>query len=322
MRGAWFFSQLLGRLSANGGKPPFAERRLAFVWVMVENAPRMGRLLGEGRRNVDEWGAGQGRICCTFAADGRTMRHRAFAERQCVKMNGIFMAREVAPAIAAFDPQWLLYEDEDMIMVNKPATIPVQKDTSGDVSLLELTQVYCGHALQLIHRIDRPVSGAIIMAKHQRAAVRLFEQFEQRTVEKHYYAIIDQRPVPEKGTLVHYIGPDSRYNRSVAHPAPGEGRKKAVLDYELVGMNDRFFLLKVVLHTGRHHQIRVQLKAMGWVIRGDAKYGYKRSNKDRSINLHARLLQVAQPLTGKPIRVVAPYPNEPIWSSFKAITMP
>lgn len=230
------------------------------------------------------------------------------------------MALRHEPVTDAFDPQWLLYEDKDMVIVNKPATIPIQKDASGDVSLFELTKAYCQSDIQLIHRLDRPVSGAAVFAKHPKAATPLFEQFEQRTVQKHYYAIVDTPPAPVQGTLVHYMERGARYNRSVAHDDDKSGRKKAVLDYELVGVNDRFFLLKVVLHTGRHHQIRAQLQAAGCVIRGDAKYGYKRSNKDRSINLHARFLQVAQPMSGKLIGVVAPYPNEPIWSSFKPVT--
>lgn len=252
-----------------------------------------------------------------------TRRRAAFAERRIYLHNerkiDQNMARMHQPVIEAFDPQWLLYEDKDMVIVNKPATIPIQKDNSGDKSLFELTQAHCQADLQLIHRLDRPVSGAVVFAKHLKAAVPLFEQFEQRTVQKHYYAIVDHVPDSPKGTLVHYIERGTGYNRSIAHEEDGPGRKKAILDYELVGANDRFFLLKVLLHTGRHHQIRVQLQALGCTIRGDAKYGYKRSNKDRSINLHARYLQVAQPLTRKPISVVAPYPNEPIWSSFKAV---
>jgi 23S rRNA pseudouridine1911/1915/1917 synthase len=223
----------------------------------------------------------------------------------------------MATKIKEFNPDWTLYEDDDIIIVNKPNTIPIQDDKSRDPSLYSIVQKYCNCDLQLIHRLDRPVSGAVIFAKHLKAAVPLFLQFEQRSVHKIYYAIVDRMPDATKGTLLNYLEKSAKYNRSIAHEDELPNTKKAILSYEIIGTNEHFYLLKVHLHTGRHHQIRVQLEAMGCSIRGDAKYGYRRSNKDRSINLHARFLTVSHPITRKEISVVAPFPNVPIWSSFK-----
>lgn len=219
--------------------------------------------------------------------------------------------------IKAFDKNWLLYEDKDIIIVNKPGTVPIQKDSSKDLSLFELVHQYCGGDLQLIHRLDRPVSGAVVFAKHLQAAVPLFLQFEQRSVEKMYFAIVHEKPLLSKGTLLHYLEKSSKYNRSIAHLEERPNTKKAILEYEIIGVNEHFHLLKIVLHTGRHHQIRVQLDAIGSPIRGDAKYGFRRANKSRSINLHSRFLRIAHPITKKEISVVAPFPTSPIWTSFR-----
>ncbi|MGB0861954.1 MAG: RluA family pseudouridine synthase [Saprospiraceae bacterium] len=219
--------------------------------------------------------------------------------------------------ITQFDKNWILYEDKDIIIVNKPGTVPIQKDSSKDLSLFELVHQYCGGDLQLIHRLDRPVSGAVVFAKHLKAAIPLFLQFEQRSVQKMYFAIVHNKPLLSKGTLLHYLEKSSKYNRSVAHLEERPNTKKAILEYEIIGENENFHLLKVTLHTGRHHQIRVQLDAIDCSIRGDAKYGFRRANKDRSINLHSRFLRIAHPITKKEISVVAPFPTAPIWTSFK-----
>jgi 23S rRNA pseudouridine1911/1915/1917 synthase len=219
--------------------------------------------------------------------------------------------------VTQFDKNWLLYEDKDIIIVNKPGTVPIQKDSSKDLSLFELVHQYCGGDLQLIHRLDRPVSGAVVFAKHLQAAVPLFSQFEQRSVEKMYFAIVHEKPLLSKGTLSHYLEKSPKYNRSIAHLEERPNTKKAILDYEIIGVNEYFHLLKIVLHTGRHHQIRVQLSSIDSPIRGDAKYGFRRANKDRSINLHSRFLRIKHPINKKEISVVAPFPTSPIWTSFR-----
>lgn len=221
--------------------------------------------------------------------------------------------------MTTYDTTWTLYEDKDIIIVNKPGTVPVQNDRSPNKSLYKIVQEHLGCDLQMIHRLDQPVSGACVFAKHLKAAVPLFEQFEQRTVQKIYYAIVDKCPEPKKDTIISYLEKNTRKNRSFSHPESRPNTKKAILDYELIGTNDNFFLLKVNLHTGRHHQIRAQLAAIDCCIRGDAKYGFRRSNKDRTINLHGRFLTIAHPMTRQRISVVAPFPDEPIWSSFKSI---
>lgn len=227
------------------------------------------------------------------------------------------MIEEEIVRYETFQKEWILYEDKDIIIINKPNAIPIQDDMSRDPSLYRLTQQYCQCDLQLIHRLDRPVSGATVFAKHLQAAVPLFLQFEQRSVQKIYYAIVDVLPEPSHGTLMHYLEKDAKFNRSVAHTSERPKTKKAILNYDVIGQNEHFYLLKIQLHTGRHHQIRVQLESLGSSIRGDAKYGYRRSNRDRSINLHARFLRISHPITRKEIRVVAPFPYAPIWSTFK-----
>ena len=219
--------------------------------------------------------------------------------------------------IKEYNPEWTLYEDDDIIIVNKPASIAIQRGIHVKNSLFDIVQKHLDCDLQLIHRLDQPVSGAVVFAKHLRAAIPLFSQFEQRTVQKIYYAIVQIQPREPKGTIISFMEKSSKYNRSYAHNEERPNTKKAMLTYEIIGKNEHFFLLKVHLFTGRHHQIRAQLESIGCPIRGDIKYGYRRNNKDRSINLHARFLQIAQPFSRKEINVVAPFPNEPIWSSFR-----
>lgn len=219
--------------------------------------------------------------------------------------------------IKTYNPEWTLYEDKDIIIVNKPASIAIQRGVHVKSSLFDIVQKYLDCDLQLIHRLDQPVSGAVVFAKHLKAAIPLFSQFEQRTVQKVYYAIVQTQPRDSKGTIVSFMEKSPKYNRSYAHEDERPNTKKAMLTYEIIGTNEHFYLLKVNLFTGRHHQIRAQLESIGSPIRGDIKYGFRRNNRDRSINLHARFLRIAHPFTRKEINVVAPFPNEPIWSSFR-----
>jgi 23S rRNA pseudouridine1911/1915/1917 synthase len=216
-----------------------------------------------------------------------------------------------------YNPDWTLYNDKDIVIVNKPPTIAIQRGVLVKRSLFDLVQEHFDCDLQLIHRLDQPVSGAVVFAKNLKAAVPLFSQFEQRTVQKVYYAAVDSRPPENKGTIISYLAKDLVLNRSKAFEEERPDSKKAMLMYEIIGTNEHFYLLKINLFTGRHHQIRVQLESINCSIRGDIKYGYRRANKDRSINLHARFLSIAHPTTRQEINVVAPFPNQPIWSSFK-----
>ena len=219
--------------------------------------------------------------------------------------------------IKKYNPDWTLYEDKDIIIVNKPSTIAIQRGKLVKQSLFDLVQEHLDCDLQLIHRLDQPVSGAVVFAKHLKAAIPLFSQFEQRTVQKVYYAAVDSKPPEKKGTIISYLEKDPKSNKSHSFEDERPTAKKAMLTYEIIGVNDHFYLLKIHLFTGRHHQIRVQLSSINCSIRGDIKYGYRRSNKDRSINLHARFLTIAHPFSRKEINIVAPFPNQPIWSSFK-----
>ncbi len=212
----------------------------------------------------------------------------------------------------------ILYEDNHLLIVNKRAGEIVQGDKTGDEPLLELVRqyikvsankpgnVFCG----LVHRIDRPVSGAVIFAKTSKALARMNAMVKDRTLEKTYWAIVEQAPEEPEGTLVHYLRKNERTNTSEASKVEREGWQRAELSYRLIASGDRYHLLEVDLHTGRHHQIRAQLSAIGCPIKGDLKYGARRSNEDGSISLHARRLRFEHPVRHEAIEVVAPPFNQ------------
>ncbi|MBR6333649.1 MAG: RNA pseudouridine synthase [Bacteroidales bacterium] len=212
----------------------------------------------------------------------------------------------------------ILYEDNHLLIVNKRAGEIVQGDKTGDEPLLELVRqyikvsankpgnVFCG----LVHRIDRPVSGAVIFAKTSKALARMNAMVKDRTLEKTYWAIVEQAPEEPEGTLVHYLRKNERTNTSEVSKVEREGWQRAELSYRLIASGDRYHLLEVDLHTGRHHQIRAQLSAIGCPIKGDLKYGARRSNEDGSISLHARRLRFEHPVRHEAIEVVAPPFNQ------------
>ena len=212
----------------------------------------------------------------------------------------------------------ILYEDNHLLVVNKRAGEIVQGDKTGDEPLLELVRqyikvsankpgnVFCG----LVHRIDRPVSGAVIFAKTSKALARMNAMVKERTLQKTYWAIVEQAPEEPEGTLVHYLRKNERTNTSEASKVEREGWQRAELFYRLIASGDRYHLLEVDLHTGRHHQIRAQLSAIGCPIKGDLKYGARRSNEDGSISLHARRLRFEHPVRHEAIEVVAPPFNQ------------
>ena len=212
----------------------------------------------------------------------------------------------------------ILYEDNHLLIVNKRAGEIVQGDKTGDEPLLELVRqyikvsankpgnVFCG----LVHRIDRPVSGAVIFAKTSKALARMNAMVKDRTLEKTYWAIVEQAPEEPEGTLVHYLRKNERTNTSEVSKVEREGWQRAELSYRLIASGDRYHLLEVDLHTGRHHQIRAQLSAIGCPIKGDLKYGARRSNEDGSISLHARRLRFEHPVRHEAIEVMAPPFNQ------------
>ncbi|MFK7810208.1 MAG: RluA family pseudouridine synthase [Saprospiraceae bacterium] len=210
----------------------------------------------------------------------------------------------------------VLYKNNQLIAFNKPPGIPVQSDKTGDTSLLVLAQAYTRKNLELIHRIDRPASGVVLLSKASGALASLNKQFQERKVAKTYLAIVKNKPENDKGTLTHFLQKNEKQNRSVAYDKEIAHSKKAELTYEVIGSSDNYHLLKVELHTGRHHQIRAQLAAIGSPIKGDVKYGFRRSNPDRSIHLHAWKIAFKHPVSGAKEEIVAPLPTDGLWDYF------
>lgn len=216
----------------------------------------------------------------------------------------------------------VLYEDNHLIIVNKHPGEIVQGDKTGDVPLSETVaqwikekynkpgNVFCG----VVHRLDRPVGGVVIFAKTSKALTRLNEMLRKGEIHKTYWAITRNMPPKEEDTLTHYITTTERNNRSYASPTPRNNSKEARLEYRHIASTSRYHLLEIKLLTGRKHQIRVQLSAIGCPIKGDLKYGDKRSNPDGSISLLARSIEFIHPVSKKPIKVVAPVPaDDNLW---------
>ena len=176
--------------------------------------------------------------------------------------------------------------------------------------------VFCG----LVHRLDRPVSGLVILAKTSKGLSRLNEVFREGKIEKYYLAVVKNRPPKEKDTLVHYILKNEKNNTSKAHIKPVAHGQEAKLDYEILATSDNYTLLKIKLHTGRHHQIRAQLSAIGCPIKGDLKYGFDRSNAAGFIHLHSFKLVFEQPIKNEKLQISAwPMIDDPIWNYFQKI---
>ena len=216
----------------------------------------------------------------------------------------------------------ILYEDNHLVIVNKQAGEIVQGDKTGDTPLSDFVKdwlkekynkpgnVYLG----VVHRLDRPVSGVVLFAKTSKALPRLNKMFaEHNKVNKTYWAIVQNRPREPQGTLTHWLTRQEKNNTARAYDREVPGSKKAVLDYELIASGDRYHLLEIHLHTGRHHQIRCQLAKIGCPIKGDLKYGAPRSNPDGSISLHARTLTLEHPVNHESISVTAPVPDDKLW---------
>jgi 23S rRNA pseudouridine1911/1915/1917 synthase len=216
----------------------------------------------------------------------------------------------------------ILYEDNHLVIVNKQAGEIVQGDKTGDTPLSDFVKdwlkekynkpgnVYLG----VVHRLDRPVSGVVLFAKTSKALPRLNKMFaEHNKVNKTYWAIVQNRPQEPQGTLTHWLTRQEKNNTARAYDREVPGSKKAVLDYELIASGDRYHLLEIHLHTGRHHQIRCQLAKIGCPIKGDLKYGAPRSNPDGSISLHARTLTLEHPVNHESISVTAPVPDDKLW---------
>lgn len=211
----------------------------------------------------------------------------------------------------------VLYKNNQLIAFNKPPGFGVQQDKSEDKSLHALGEIYTQGKLYVIHRIDRPASGVVLFAKTPKSLAHLNEQFRERQIDKVYLAVVGERPPQDEGTLVHHLRKDGRKNVSRAYDEKQDNTKRAELSYRYLGGSDRYHLLRIELATGRHHQIRAQLAAIGSPIKGDVKYGFRRANGDRSIHLHAWQLGFTHPVSGEKVSLVAPPPqDDPVWRAF------
>jgi len=219
----------------------------------------------------------------------------------------------------------VLFEDNHIIAVNKRCGDIVQGDKTGDRTLGDDVKDYLKEKynkpgavfIGVSHRIDRPTSGAVIFARTSKALTRLNEMFkEDHLIQKTYWAVVDKKPEPTNGQLNHWLVRDTKQNKSFAYLNERKESKKASLTYHYVGSSDRFHLIEIELHTGRHHQIRAQLAAIGLHIKGDLKYGFPRSNSDGGIHLHARKIEFIHPVTGDAVSITAPPPNDPVWNYF------
>jgi len=217
----------------------------------------------------------------------------------------------------------VLYEDNHVIVINKRPGDIVQGDKTGDMPLSEVVKEYLkdkynkpGNVyLGVVHRLDRPTSGIVLFARTSKALPRLNQLFKDRDAKKTYWALVKNMPPKEEDTLTHYLKRNTKQNKSYAHIKEVPESKKAVLDYKIIQKLDNYFLLEIALHTGRHHQIRSQLSAIGCPIKGDLKYDFDRSNKDASISLHARKLSFKHPVKELELNMIAPVPNDPIWNA-------
>jgi len=211
----------------------------------------------------------------------------------------------------------VLLKNNQLIAFNKPPGLAVQQDKTGDKSLLDLGEIYAKHPLHLVHRLDRPASGVVLFAKNKKALAHLNEQFKTRKVRKTYLAVVPRITMDDQGSLLHFLLKDGRLNRSHAYDREVAGSKEGRLDYQVIAHIDHYQLLRIELLTGRHHQIRAQLAAIGAPVKGDVKYGARRGNPDRSIHLHAWRLSFDHPVSGEPTTIEAPLPEETVWKAFQ-----
>ena len=217
----------------------------------------------------------------------------------------------------------VLHEDNHLIIVNKRVGDIVQGDKTGDVPLSEIVKEYIKHKYQkpgavylgVVHRLDRPTSGLVIFAKTSKALSRLNELFSSRQTQKTYWAVVKNKPPQEQDSLQHFISRNEKNNTSKAHSKEVPNSKLAVLDYKVIQKLTAYYALEINLHTGRHHQIRAQLAAIGCPIKGDLKYGFERSNPDGGIHLHARNLVFTHPVSKDQIEITAPTPADVIWDA-------
>ncbi len=217
----------------------------------------------------------------------------------------------------------VLYEDNHLIIINKRSGDIVQGDKTGDKPLSETVKAFIKRKydkpgnvyLGVVHRLDRPTSGIVVFAKTSKALPRLNKMFAEKDAKKTYWAVVKNRPDEPEKKLVHWMKRNTKQNKSYANSKEVNDSKKAILSYKLIKKLDNYYLLEIDLETGRHHQIRSQLTAIGSPIKGDLKYGFNRSNENGSIHLHARKLKLMHPVKKELLEIIAPLPNDPIWNA-------
>ena len=216
-----------------------------------------------------------------------------------------------------------MHEDNHIIVVNKRVGDIVQGDKTGDKPLSDVVKEYIKDKynkpgevfLGVVHRLDRPTSGIVVFARTSKALTRMNELFSNRETKKTYWAIVKNKPEKSQDKLVHFIKRNEKNNTSKAHNKEVPESKLASLDYKIIKELNNYFALEINLHTGRHHQIRAQLSAIGSPIKGDLKYGFDRSNPDGGIHLHARKLVFVHPVSKDNLEIIAPTPNDSVWNA-------
>jgi len=219
----------------------------------------------------------------------------------------------------------VLFEDNHIIAINKRCGDIVQGDKTGDKPLSEIVKSFLktkyskpGNVyLGIPHRLDRPTSGVVIFAKTSKSLSRLNKIFKDSKVQKYYWAVTKNKPEKQEDTLIHWLRKNEKTNKSTYFKKETVKAKKAVLHYRVLKKLERYFIIEIELVTGRHHQIRCQLSAMGCPVRGDLKYGYDRSNNDGGIDLHAKKIIFEHPINGKKIIIDAPVRDTKIWNATK-----
>lgn len=220
----------------------------------------------------------------------------------------------------------VIYEDNHIIAVNKTGNEIVQGDKTGDTPLSDIVKAYIKFKynkpgavfLGVTHRLDRPTSGVVLFARTSKALPRLNKMFQTKdAIKKTYWAVVDKKPKTHEGELHHWLVRNTKQNKSYASDQEKPDSKEAFLNYKLLASSDKYYLLEIDLKTGRHHQIRAQLAAIGCKIKGDMKYGFSRSNPDGGIHLHARKIELLHPVSKEKLSITAPVPNDTLWKFFE-----
>lgn len=221
----------------------------------------------------------------------------------------------------------ILYEDNHLIAVFKRSSELSQGDRTGDEPLAAEVKKYLAVKydkkgevfLGIVHRLDRPVSGVMLFARTSKALSRMNEMFRANEVKKTYFAIVRERPPEDEATITHFLKKNESQNKTYVYETEVKGSKKASLTYRMKARSERYYLLEVDLHTGRHHQIRAQLSHIGCPVKGDLKYGYSRSNEDGGISLFSRKLEFIHPVRKEPVTITAHFPEGDVWYLFSSL---